>query len=69
MVLNVVIASSLAARKYWSLVVNEELSTKTTFEAVSQMAILGPSKWILEYCSHYEAKVGNVQIFKNREKW
>ena len=37
-------ASAIATRKYWSLVVKNEFRTKTIFDAISQMAILGQSR-------------------------
>ena len=51
MLLKASVASWIAARKYWSFDVKDELRTKTTLDAVSQMAILGPCRWIREYCS------------------
>ena len=48
--LNASQASAIATLEYSSLVVNDEFETKTILEAVSQMAILGPSRWRRAYC-------------------
>ena len=44
-------ASSTAAQKYLSLVVKEAFNRKTVSHTVSQIAILGPSRWMRAYCS------------------
>ena len=49
--LNAIQASAIATPKNSSLVVNDEFKTNTILEAVSQMAILGPSRWRRAYCS------------------
>ena len=44
-------ASAMAILKYSSFEVNEELRINTMLEAVSQMALLGPSKGLRACCS------------------